>query len=101
MPFAFKHLGALYLDNNPLGLEGVLAVGKFLSSVKLNGEEFNLYWRRCQLTTNCLNHNKNECEMIEQQLHQLPQSNTRWNLYMDNNNFTGEGVCILVGLLHL
>ena len=101
----------LDLVDNPLGLEGTLAVGKMLSSSHYQPRTVHL--SRCKLTadggglpnTDSLNVGINiSCETVRdvgQQLCQMPQNNTITWLVLDGNSFTGEGIHILAGFMHL
>ena len=103
--------GQLDLSDNPLGLEGSLAAARIISSshcqvmgVKLSG---------CELTTAVINpldteslntrdlSSVAEIDTIGQQLRQMPQSSTISTLGLSGSRFTGEGIHILVGFIHL
>ena len=89
----------LDLSGNPLELEGTIAVGRMLSS-----RHFGIYkvdLSRCDLTTAGGGLPSISCEAVGRQLCQMPQTSTiRW-LYLDHNSFTGDGIHILAGFLHL
>ena len=104
--------GELVLDDNLLGLEGALAVGRMLSSnqCQLTG----LYLSRCRLTTaggslpntdplNVGNNNVSSESVrdVGQQLCQMPQNNIITRLNLDGNSFTGNSIYILVAFMHL
>ena len=98
----------LYLSNNPLGLEGTVAIGRMLSSSQC--QLCNVDLSRCELTTaggsllNTDSGNTISGEAVRdvgQQLCQMPQSSTITSLYLDGNSFTGEGIHILAGFMHL
>ena len=101
----------LDLSDNPLGLEGTIAIGRMLSSnhcqlwsVDLSG---------CELTTaggglpntDSLNLGDSisgeAVRDVGQQLCQMPQNNTITWLAFDGNSFTGEGIHILAGFLFI
>ena len=91
----------LELEDNPLGPGGLAEIGKLLSS---NQSQLMTALRlnRCQLTDR-LTHDQNVCNelLIGQQLCQMPHNNTLYRLSMDGNKFTGDGIHILAGLMHL
>ena len=96
------------LSNNPLGLEGTVAIGRMLSSSHCQLDTVNL--SRCELTTarggllNTDSGNTISGEAVRdvgQQLCQMPQSSTIGSLYLDGNSFTREGIYILAGFMHL
>ena len=106
------YISKLDLSDNPLGLEGTEAIGRILSSNLCQIEEVIL--TRCQLTTvglglpntDILNIVNTIGEAVEesdvgQKLCQMPHNNTITYLSLDGNSFTGEGIHILVGLMHL
>ena len=93
---------ALDLSGNPLGLEGTIAVGRMLSSSHC--ELYNVNLSRCDLTTagGCLPSTDSiSCEAVGRQLCQMLQTNTVMSLILDHNSFTGDGIHILVSLMHL
>ena len=98
----------LDLGDNPLGLEGTLAVGRMLSSSHCRPPYVNL--SRCKLATgggglpntDSLNVVSGETVRdVGQQLCQMPQNNTITLLSLNDSNFTGEGIHILAGFMHL
>ena len=101
----------LILSDNPLGLEGTLAVGRMLSSSHCQPRIVHL--SKCKLTTDggglpntdSLNVGINISGVtvrdVGQQLCQMPQNNTITVLVLDDNSFTGEGIHILAGFMHL
>ena len=103
--------GELGLDNNPLGLEGVAAVGRMLSSNHCQSED--VYLSGCNLTTSedCLpstdsvkinnDMSSKSVQCVAQQLCLMPHNCTIKVLYLDGNSFTGEDINILAGLMHL
>ena len=103
--------GELGLDNNPLGLEGVTAVGRMLCSNHCQSED--VYLSGCNLSTSedCLpstdsvkinnDMSSKSVQCVAQQLCLMPHNCTIKWLYLDGNSFTGEGIDILAGLMHL
>ena len=101
----------LDLSDNPLGLEGTLAVGRMLSSSHCHPRMVNL--SRCKLTTDGgglpntdtlnvgINISGETVRDVGQQLCQLPQSNTITGLFLNDTSFTGESIHILAGFMHL
>jgi hypothetical protein len=97
-----KYLGILNLSGNPLGLEGTIAVGRMLSSshCKLG----YVFLSRCDLTTaggGLPSTDSISCEAVGRQLCRMPQTSTIKQLYLDHNSFTGDGIHILAGFMHL
>ena len=98
----YRHL---YLSDNPLGLEGSLAVGRIISS-----SHCQVDLSRCELTTAGINlsctgslntTSSVAVRDIGQQLCQMPQSGTILILELSGNSFTGEGIHILASFIHL
>ena len=96
----------LDFDNNPLGLEGVIAVSKMIS--KSSCHLRNLCLSTCQLTefedssNSCVNHvTSMTVDDIGQQLCQLSQNRTITRLALSGNNFNGEKIHILSGFIYL
>ena len=96
------------LSGNPLGLEGTVAIGRMLSSSHCKLHHVCL--SRCELTTaggglpNTDSGNTISGEAVRdvgQQLCQMPQDSTITGLKLDGNSFTGEGIHILAGFMHL
>ena len=92
------HRVELWLDDNPIGLEGSPAVGRLLSSDRSQIGAIGLI--RCQLTTVGLN-SLYDKKMVGQTLCKLPQNDTTQSLYIGGNNFTADGIYILAGLIYL
>ena len=104
-------MGKLDLSDNPLGLEGTVAIGRMLSSNHCQPGSVDLF--SCELTiaggglpnTDSLNLGDNisgeAVRDVGQQLCQMPQNNTITILVLDGNSFTGEGIHILAGFMHL
>ena len=96
------------LSNNPLGLEGTVAIGRMLSSSHC--QPHSVYLSRCELTTaggsllNTDSGNTISGEAVRdvgQQLCQIPQNSTiRW-FDLNGNRFTGDSIHILAGFMHL
>ena len=107
MDFHNTNFSTLDLCHNPLGLEGTRAVGRILSSTC--SQLLDAILCRCELTAgggppnaDSLNlDNTISCETVGQQLCQMPQSSTITKLELDCNSFTGEGIHILAGFMHL
>ena len=101
----------LDLSDNPLGLEGTVAIGRMLSSNHC--QPWSVHLSSCELTTaggglpntDSLNLGDNisgeAVRDVGQQLCQMPQNNTITWLHLDGNSFTGEGVHILAGFLYI
>ena len=98
----------LYLNDNPLGLEGSIAAGRMISSSHCQLSWVNL--SRCELTTAGINLSSTGSlnivssvakRDIGQQLCQMPQSSTIYVLDLGRNSFTGDGIHILLGFIHL
>lgn len=92
----------LYLDQNPLGIEGVLAIGKMLSSSYCQLSRLSL--SECQLTTTTnLGGDVTEelVESVGKQLCKMQPNETITKLFVEGNTFTGKGIYILAGLFHL
>ena len=101
-------LNEFNLGNNPLGTRGALSIGKMLSNCNYEFTTLNL--SRCQLTrTETIPSSNDPCSNtmmigvrdIGQQLCQMPQSTVLLELNVDGNSFTGEGIYILAGFMHL
>ena len=101
--------GELVLDDNPLGLEGTSEVGRILSSVYCQLKKVSLC--RCHLTTqgSCLSApssanldiNVYKPGILRQKVCHALQNNAVEVLDLDGNNFTGDGIHILAGLMQL
>ena len=92
----------LDLSDNPLGLEGTLALGRMLSSTHCKLRMVHL--SRCELINaggDLPNTETQNIEHVGQQLWQMPRSNTITSLDCCGNIFTGEGILILAGFMHL
>ena len=96
----------LYFGNNPLGLEGVIAVSRISKS---SCHLCRLRLSTCQLaefedsSISCANHvtSVTTIDDVGQQLCQLPQNRTITKLVLDRNNFNGERIHILSGFIYL
>ena len=95
---SLHHRVELWLDDNPIGLDGIPAIGRLLSTDRSKVNCIGLY--RCQLTTVGLNSVDNR-EIMGQRLCELPQNDTIQDLYINGNSFTGDGIHILAGLMYL
>ena len=104
--------GELSLHDNPLGIEGTVEVGRILSSSHCQLTRVSLH--RCHLTTpgsslstlSCANLDINvdkpaPVSIIKQKVCHTLQNNAVKALFLDGNNFTGDGIHILAGLMHL
>ena len=100
----------LTLDDNPLGLDAVLEVGRIILNTNMDNIFISL--QRCQLTAvdslgDCLDRGPAEPQRevykdIGYQLFQMCRNEMNvWHLDLSGNCFTGEGIHILVGLLCL
>ena len=97
-----KTEGSLGLRGNPLGLEGTIAVGRMLSSSHFKLRDVNL--SRCDLTTagdGLPSTNSISCEAVGRQFSQMSQASTIVLLFLNHNSFTGDGIHILAGFMHL
>ena len=102
----------LRLSDNPLGLEGSLAFARIISSSHWQSLSC-VRLSKCDLTTADINLSGIESRNtiisgvtdherdIGQQLCQMPQNSTISILELDGNSFTGEGIHILAGFIHL
>ena len=86
---SMDHRVELWLDDNPIGLEGVPAVARLLSN---NGqsEVDAIGLVRYQLTTVGLN-SLYDANRVGQKLSELLQNDMAQSLYLDDNNFTLAG----------
>ena len=99
----------LDLSDNPLGLEGTLAVGRMLSSSHCQLKSVILHkvttvggaWSPSHSLNVGINISGETVRDVGQQLCQMPQNNTITFLVLDGNSFTGEGIHILAGFMHL
>ena len=97
----------IILDNNPIGLQGAAEVGRILSSSYCTLRRVSL--RKCLLTTPGSSLTAPSSAMLDSSItstirqkvcgHVLQNNVERLDL--DCNNFTGDGVLILAGLLQL
>ena len=105
---AMDDFSELDLSDNPIKLEGTVAVGKILNHCKL----FVVNLSRCELMTaggslpnTHLLHQHVHVSVesvrdVGQQLSQMPQCNTITRLYLSGNSFTGDGIHVLAGFVH-
>ena len=101
----------LKLHSNPLGLNGVLAIGKLLSSNCCHIDVLNL--SKCQLTTPIASLPQQDVadsnimseiikvRNVEKKLHRMSQNHTITRLYLKENDFSSERIFILSGLMYL
>ena len=101
---------SLDLSDNPLGLEGAIAIGRMLSSSHCQFTDIILC--RCKLTTtetafsntDSVSHSSISSESaimdISRQLCLMPQNRIIEILDVSGNSFTGEGIHTLVGIMH-
>ena len=101
----------LVLADNPLGLEGAVAIGKLLSNSDHYLGLVDFSW--CELTLNrdlptlpinnslALDGNVLHIEAVERQLCHLPSNTSVAALILTGNNFTGEGIHILASFMCL
>ena len=92
----------LKLDDNPLGYQGTLDIGRMLGSKYCKVTA--LYLSRCQLSTTdggVLQVDTYSPTDVGQCLYLLPTSDTISSLFLDGNSFTGERIHILTGFMHL
>jgi hypothetical protein len=88
-----QRYGELRLSDNPLGLEGSIAVARIISSIHYCQVTIIVELSRCELTsipsgTESLNTTSSVAERdIGQQLCQMPQSSTISYLELDGNSF--------------
>ena len=98
------------LDSNPLGIEGVVAISKMLTTSFCHLRE--LFLSNCQLTTNIasqtsssfLSIGSDTCVAVKdvrQQLYQMFQNSTINKLVLSENDLSGEGIHVLSGFLYL
>ena len=99
-------VSSLYLDDNPLGLEGTAAVGRMLFSSHC--QHWRISLSGCHLTTpgnemSSIKHGTSTAvSTIGKQLcHIMIQNNSIEVLNLSGDSFTGEGIHILAGFMHL
>ena len=102
MEYVTDNCDDLYLGDNPIGIEGIIAVGELLSNSDLKYVELC----RCQLTISVDNignplSNDDIIKDVGQQLCQMPKAHNIFNLALDGNCFTGECIHILAGFICL
>jgi Ran GTPase-activating protein (RanGAP) involved in mRNA processing and transport len=91
-----KHCCDINLSDNPLGLEGVLAIGRFISdSYQLN----RLVLCNCQLTLS--EDNVMYGKTIKVELCQMSPNSTVTRVELQCNDFSEERVHILAGIIYL
>ena len=98
-----KQCRDINLSDNPLGLEGVLAIGRLISDscCQFNG----LVLSNCQLTLSGDNpttvHGEVLVQDIAQQLHQMAPNSTLTTVELQYNDFSEERIHILAGIIYL
>ena len=94
--------------NNPFGTCGTRTIGEMLSNSRYEFTGLNL--SHCQLTNvevippsgeSRSDRNVIGVQEVGQLLCQLPQTDILFDLTLDGNNFTGEGIYVLAGFMHL
>ena len=95
----FTESACLTLTENSLGYEGLIVI-RNLFSFDIHLGQLDL--SRCQLTDPLI-FDRDTCNqlLIGQQLCQMPRNNTLTELNLNGNKFTGDGIHILAGLMHL
>ena len=100
-----RGLEKLYLGDNHLGLEGVIAIGKMIS--KSSCQLHKLRLSTCRLiefedsSNSCFDHVTNVTVDSVGQLCQLSQNRTITGLVLNSNNFSGERIHILFSFVYL
>lgn len=90
----------LWLDENPLGVDGVLTLGAALGSSHCQLSVLSL--SNCKLTAGIdASIDGDVVESIGLQLFQMQPNKTITKLFVRKNQFTAKGVYILAGLIHL
>ena len=95
----------LYLDGNPLNISGAVAIGKVLSAKHCQFSRLSL--SNCKLTTigGTFLHKEDVSDRVVDGVGHhfchMPQNNALIRLNLDDNNFSGQGVHVLIGFLHL
>ena len=87
---------SLSLKDNPLGIEGVIAIGKILGCCKQSHVKLS----RCHLTDNTSESVHGTFQEVGYQLSQMSTSCVSC-LYLNGNCFSGEHIHILAGLMCL
>ena len=102
LKLSYNDEGVLVLSGNPLELEGTIAIGRILSVSRCESLYVDL--SRCDLTTaggGLPSTDSISCEAVGRQLWQMPQTSTRVEINLNHNSFTGDGIHILAGFMHL
>ena len=90
----------LRLSGNPLGLEGVIAIGEILGKSCCHLQTLGL--SKCQLTgSECDHHNSDGFLDVERKLYQMTRNCSITVLSLRENNFSGERIHILSGLIFM
>ena len=90
----FASFYELCLDDNPLGLSGILEVGHMLSKSACNLK--NLSLSKCQLSGETV-----AVRITEKQLCAMSPASLDGTLRLDYNNFSGADIHVLRGVMHL
>ena len=101
---------SINLSNNPIGLDGVIAIGHMISNSQISA----LYLDRCQLTrstislldkvqnsNNRFSQSCNSVSSIGWQLCTIKPSSSLIILNVNGNDFSGKNIDILAGIIHL
>ena len=99
LDYIMENCGDLDLNDNPIGIEGVVTTGEVLC----NCDQRNVNLRRCHLTTVMENiNNSDTIKHVGRQLGQMLESTCIiQSLLLDGNSFTGERIYILAGFVRL
>ena len=94
------NLSQFFLDDNPLGLDGTLEVAKMLSMCDISQA---IELKGCQLAISTVAVKTHTAKDIGQQLCSMSQRmhSPIGILHLSANGFTGEGIHILAGFMHL
>ena len=98
-------INSLFLDDNPIGIQGAQAIGEMLSSNKFS-QLHTLRLSRCQLTNlssadSVSLDQSMMVNVVDQKLRQLSRNHTIEVLHLDGNSFTGHNINILAGFICL
>ena len=91
------------LSDNPIGLEGVLVIGRFITDNDNHCHLNRLVLSNCQLALNLSEHISNDktVEDVRQQLYQMSPNSTVTTVELQYNNFSEERIHILAGIIYL
>ena len=90
--------GGLHLDENSLGMEALLSIGQLLSNTHCLLSELSL--TDCRLSESISHDTSITANFICQHLLQMSQHSGLSQLKLDWNNFTEDGLQILMGFIH-